>query len=294
MTINSSKEIIFIGSGSSYYAASILAYEYEKKLNKRCFALIASEVQNFNISNNSMCITLSQSGETMDLCEAIDYLKSKNLRIISICNIVHSTVGFKSDCVYPLSVGREISVASTKAFMAMLYVGRGLLDNNYFNNSIYISHSIKNALLLEQKIIEISKRISSSNFIFYVGSGIDYLYSLEASLKLREISYLHSFSIQTGELKHGSLALVDSNTYCIGILSSLDMKSRLESSLSEVSSRGGKTIIISNTYNKADLFYEGDSLGLIVIIQLIAFHTARFLNRTIDQPRNLAKSVTVK
>lgn len=294
MTITTSKELVFIGSGSSYYAASILAYEYEKKLNKRCFSLIASEVKNFNISNNSMFITLSQSGETMDLCDAIDYLKSKNQRIISICNIVHSTIGFKSDCVYPLSVGREISVASTKAFMAMLYVGRGLLDNSYFDNSIYISHSIKNALLLEPKIIDISKRISSSNFIFYVGSGIDYLYSLEASLKLREISYLHSLSIQTGELKHGSLALVDFNTYCIGILSSLDSKARLESSLSEVSSRGGKTIIISNVYNKADLFYEGDSLGLIVIIQLIAFHTARLLNRTIDQPRNLAKSVTVK
>ena len=288
------KEIVFIGSGSSYYAASILAYEYEHRLHKRCYSIIASEISNFIFNSKTMVILISQSGETMDLCSSIDYIKSNNLKIYSLCNVLHSTLGYQSDYVFPLSVGREISVASTKAFMAMLYVGRGLLINDYFNNYKTIQASIEKALSLESKIKELSIDISKSNIIFYIGSGIDYIYSLEGSLKLKEVSYLHSFSINSGELKHGSLALVDSNTYCIAILSQLKYYNSINSSLSEVKSRGSKTLLISNVAKDADLYIDGDSLSLIVIMQLISYYTALKLNRPIDQPRNLAKSVTVK
>lgn len=292
--LNNSKEIVFIGSGSSYYAASILAYEYETILHKRCFSLIASEISNFSFNPKAMVILLSQSGETMDLCSSLEYIRKNNLKIFTLCNVIHSTLGYQSDYVFPLSVGREISVASTKAFMAMLYVGRGLLLNDYFNNYKFIQKSIEKALSLESKIKELSSNISKSNIIFYIGSGIDYIYSLEGSLKLKEISYLHSFSINSGELKHGSLALVDSNTYCIAILSNPNLYNSISSSLSEVKSRGSKTLLISNITPNADLYVEGDNLALIVIMQLISYYTALKLNRPIDQPRNLAKSVTVK
>ena len=178
--------------------------------------------------------------------------------------------------------------------MAMLYVGRGLLINDYFSNYQFIQKSIENALGLESKIKDLVTDISKSNIIFYIGSGIDYIYSLEGSLKLKEVSYLHSFSINSGELKHGSLALVDSNTYCIAILSQANLYNSITSSLSEVRSRGGKTLLISNVAKASDLYVEGDSLALIVIMQLISYYTALKLNRSIDQPRNLAKSVTVK
>ncbi len=289
-----SKEIVFVGSGSSYYAASILAYQYEHKLHKRCYSVIASEITNFMFNPETMVILLSQSGETMDLCLGLDYIKRNNLKIFSLCNVLHSTLGYQSDYVFPLSVGREISVASTKAFMAMLYVGRGLLINDYFSNYQFIQKSIENALGLESKIKDLVTDISKSNIIFYIGSGIDYIYSLEGSLKLKEVSYLHSFSINSGELKHGSLALVDSNTYCIAILSQANLYNSITSSLSEVRSRGGKTLLISNVAKASDLYVEGDSLALIVIMQLISYYTALKLNRSIDQPRNLAKSVTVK
>ena len=160
----------------------------------------------------------------------------------------------------------------------------------------YIQHLDTNLIMFSHYQLEEKSPLPQQKPLWqcYIGSGIDYIYSLEGSLKLKEVSYLHSFSINSGELKHGSLALVDSNTYCIAILSQANLYNSITSSLSEVRSRGGKTLLISNVAKASDLYVEGDSLALIVIMQLISYCTALKLNRSIDQPRNLAKSVTVK
>lgn len=289
-----SNEILFVGAGSSYYAGCILKSIYEKKLRKRCYSIPASELEYFNfLYDSTLVIFLSQSGETADLCYNIDCLKNNGYKIISLCNNVNSTLGYKSDMIFPLLANKEISVASTKAFTAMIYVGLILLDKDYINKCNYFSDNLIKVLNSKNCINNICNDISKSNNVFYLGKDIDYLIALEASLKLREITYISSFAFYFGELKHGSIALIDQNTVSIGILTKENQSKAIRSSLEEINSRGGKTYLISNIDKKADIYIDGDILSIILIIQLIAYKTALILNRNIDQPRNLAKSVTV-
>lgn len=293
--VKNSNEIIFVGAGSSHYAGCILKNIYEKTLHKRCYSIVASELEYFQFLNkNTLIVFLSQSGETADLCYNIDYLKDKGFKIISLCNNVNSTLGYKSDMIFPLLANKEISVASTKAFTAMLYVGLILLDKEYYiNRSEYIYNSLLKALINTNKISAICNDISSCNNTFYLGKDIDYSIALEASLKLREITYISSFAFYFGELKHGSIALIDNNTVSIGILTNENQNKSIHSSLEEIKSRGGKTYLISNIDKSADIYVEGDILCVIMTVQLIAYNTALMMNKNVDQPRNLAKSVTV-
>lgn len=293
--MNNSAEIVFVGAGSSYYAGCILKDLYEKKLKKRCYCVVASELKYFNcLSHNTLFIFLSQSGETADLCDGLLYIKNKGYKIISLCNNVNSTLGYNSDMIFPLMANAEISVASTKAFTAMIYVGCVLLDSKlYLYKGDIISKDLKGTLHKYDKIIDICNDISSASHIFYLGKGLDYSLALEASLKLREISYLSCFAFYSGELKHGSIALIDSETVSIGILSDISERKMIISGLEEIKSRGGRAYLISNVDKTADLYVEGDIFSLIMIFQMIAYKTALMLNRNVDQPRNLAKSVTV-
>ncbi len=293
--LNETKEIVFVGAGSSHYASCILQDYYEKKLKKRCFSIVASELKFFPLLNkNIVFIFLSQSGETADLCEGLVYLKENKYKVISLCNNVNSSLGYNSDMIFPLFAKNEIAVASTKALTAMIYVGRLLLDKeDTCKNSKLIANQMKNVLAKWDEINGISNTISLSNTIFYLGKGIDYSIALEGALKLREISYLSAFAFQSGELKHGSIALIDRRSVCISILTDLSLKSIVRSNLEEVKSRGAKTFLISNCDKEADLYLEGDILNIILCLQIIAYQTALILNRNIDQPRNLAKSVTV-
>ena len=292
--LNGYDEIIFVGAGSSYYASRILRDFYESKLNKRCYSVIASELKNFNIINkNVIFIFLSQSGETADLCDCLYYLKDKGYKIVSLCNNINSQLGFNSDLVFPLFANAEIAVASTKALLAMIYVGKLLIDSSYLDNSSLISNQIQNVINKWDLIHNYSKDVSKAKAVFYLGKSNDYNISLEGALKLREISYIHSFAFQSGELKHGSIALIDNEVMCIGVLSNPSLCSYIKNNLEEVRSRGAKTILISNCDSNSDIFIDGDELNIVVCLQIIAYQTAKLLNRNIDQPRNLAKSVTV-
>lgn len=293
--LNEAKEIVFVGAGSSHYASCILQNYYENKLKKRCFSIVASELRFFPLLDKRIVfIFLSQSGETADLCEGMLYLKANKYKVISLCNNVNSSLGYSSDMIFPLFAKNEIAVASTKALTAMIYVGRVLLDKeSSCKNAEIISQQMKNVISRWNEINGISNTISLSNTIFYLGKGIDYSIAMEGALKLREISYLSAFAFQSGELKHGSIALIDRRSVCISILSDLSLKSIVRSNLEEVKSRGAKTFLISNCDKEADLYLEGDILNIILCLQIIAYQTALILNRNIDQPRNLAKSVTV-
>lgn len=293
--LKEAKEVAFVGAGSSYYACCILKSFYESRLKKRCFAIVASELKFFPLfGKNIIFIFLSQSGETADLSEGLQYLKEGKYKVISLCNNVNSSLGYNSDIIFPLFAKNEIAVASTKALTAMIYVGRLLLDKEtYCKSAGGIAGQLHNVLNQWEKIQIVSDTISLSNTIFYLGKGIDYFMALEGALKLREISYLSAFAFQSGELKHGSIALIDRRSVCVALLSDISLKNIVKSNLEEVRSRGAKTFLISNCDKEADLYFEGDILTLILCLQIIAYQTAVILNRNIDQPRNLAKSVTV-
>jgi glucosamine--fructose-6-phosphate aminotransferase (isomerizing) len=147
---------------------------------------------------------------------------------------------------------------------------------------VLMSFNVNNVISNIKDADEVSKIISKYKNIFYLGKGIDYIICEEASLKLREVSYLNSFAFCSGELKHGSIALVDDNTLCIGLLSDEKYRNDICNSLDEVKSRGARVLLIDN-----------DIYSLIVYVELLAYYSALYLNRSIDQPRNLAKSVTV-
>ena len=212
---------------------------------------------------------------------ALNKLKGK-YKIVALCNNVHSTIGYNADLVYPLCAGEEVAVASTKAFMAMVYVGELLINSSFLDSSKIVS-SINAVISNNNQIEEDAKKIIEAKKIFYLGKGMDYVVCKEAALKLREVSYLNSFAFCSGELKHGSIALVDNDTLCIGLLSNNSYQSDIKNSLEEVKSRGSSIILIENNL-----------YALIVYIELLAYYAALQLNRNIDQPRNLAKSVTVK
>ncbi|MBQ3253052.1 MAG: glutamine--fructose-6-phosphate transaminase (isomerizing) [Acholeplasmatales bacterium] len=288
------EELVFVGAGSAYYAAYYLSMLYEKTLNKRCHAIIASELLSFNIINkNIVFIFLSQSGETADLCIALNYLKKHNYTIISLCNNVNSTIGYNSNYIYPLFAKKEISVASTKAFTAMLYVGKLLLDNNILVKSKELIEDINAVFQMKNIIYELSEELIKYDCIFYIGKDKDYPLALEGALKLREVSYIHSFAFPSGELKHGSIALIDNNSMAIGIVTDNKHYSFVKNNLQEIKSRGGKTILLSNCNLDADYYLNGDEICICIFLQMLAYYSALLLNRNIDQPRNLAKSVTV-
>lgn len=293
--LHEAKEICFVGAGSSYYASCILKEYYENYFQKRCFSIVASELKYFRLLNKDIVfIFLSQSGETADLCEGLTYLKQNKYKIVSFCNNVNSSLGYNSDIIFPLFAKNEISVASTKALTAMIYVGRLLLDKESFcNRANILALELKSVFARWEEIQKISNRIANSNTIFYLGKSIDYYIALEGALKLREISYLSAFAFQSGELKHGSIALIDKKSVCIGILTDSTLKNFIKSNLEEVKSRGAETFLISNCDKEADFYIEGDILSIILCFQIIAYQTAVILNKNIDQPRNLAKSVTV-
>lgn len=284
--IINSKEIVFIGAGSSGYAARLLKFFYERELSKRCYSIIASEIDNFLILNkNTLFIFLSQSGETADLCFSLKKLKQEHYKVITLCNNINSTLGYKSDMVLPLFAGEEISVASTKAFLAMIYVGLIVLDKNkYLSYSISIFNDIEYALSSFNTFTNIVLNLCKAKNVFYIGKGIDYILALEGALKIREIAYINSYAFESGELKHGSIALIDENSVCIAINSNPDTYFSVMNNLSEVKTRGAKVYSL----------IEDSIFKIIPKLQILAFLTAKALNRNIDQPKNLAKSVTVK
>lgn len=279
---NKADEICFVGAGSSFYAGAILKHKYEQILNKRCYAVVASEIASFVITNPSILfIFLTQSGETLDLCAAQNMLGGK-YKIVALCNNVNSTIAYNADVVIPLFAGEEIAVASTKAFMAMVYVGEIIINPAILLEKDSIVEKLNTVIEDIRKVEEAVETITNVSSVFYLGKGIDYQIALEAALKLREVSYINSFAFYSGELKHGSIALLDENTLCIGILQNDDFKNSIDNALEEARARRSKTMLI-----------EGDLYSIIMKIELLAYYIALKLNRNIDQPRNLAKSVTV-
>ncbi|MEM5828207.1 MAG: SIS domain-containing protein [Candidatus Aenigmatarchaeota archaeon] len=289
--IHNSKKIVFIAAGSSYHA-SLIASHLLRKLGFESYAIISSEYEEFNYDKNTLVFAVSQSGETMDTILAVKSLKDKVNKIISVINIPHSTLHRLADYSIEIKAGIEKCVAATKTFtnqvITFFYLAR-LLGMNLDIDKIPkdISESIKEN---EEKIKKQASILKSLNNLFVIGRSINYYSSLEIALKLKEISYIHAEALYGGELKHGTLALIDENSYVLALNPYWDKN--IKTNIEEVKARGAKVLEIpKDFYVNSD--YPYFSLYSVIIGQLLTYYIAKEKGLPIDYPRNLAKSVTV-
>lgn len=309
--------IDIIGCGSSYHvglASKSLITKYGKiPVNVE----IASEyryTEHF-YTKNHLVILISQSGETADSLAVLRQVKEKNIATLAIVNVVGSSIARESDKVIYTKAGPEISVATTKAYscqfiiLSLIAFYLGLKNNLLKEEDIKVYYDLEKeiAKILEDTsdTKEVANMIHDKKDIFYLGRKIDYSLCMEASLKLKEISYLHSEAYAAGELKHGTISLIEENTPVISIITDDSIALKTLSNVKEVCARGAMSIIISNqkiedknVYQKLILVSKVSEFiePLLVIIkcQLIAYYVAKMNGCDIDKPRNLAKSVTVE
>ncbi len=313
--ISKYEEIHIIGCGSAMYAGMVGKTLLEEKSNIRCYVECASEYRYKKIfyDRKTLVILISQSGETADTIAAMRKAKENKIDTLAIVNVKTSTIARESDYKIFIEAGKEIAVATTKAYLLQITIFSLLAYFSSINKHILkeinlkeeekniLSH-LKNILEQRKKYYEIAKKIFQEEDIYFIGRGIDYSLCLEGSLKLKEISYIHSEAYQAGELKHGTIALINKNTPVIAIISDQNIADKTLSNIEEVKSRGANVIIIStkkisNYENnivvpKISDFFQ--PILIIPILQLIAYEVANLRNCDIDKPKNLAKSVTVE
>lgn len=308
--IKKSKETFFIGCGTAYHACLAGLYLFSKIAKQQVITAPASEfnyLENF-ISKNSLIIPLSQSGETIDIIEPLNHFKKKGSKILSLTNTLGSTIYRMGDYKLLLGAGPEKAVASTKAYLAKICVLTLLayaLDNKLNEGKKILKASaneIKKTLNKDsqKQIIRIANILSKKEHIYIIGRGNSFTTALEGALKIKEVSYIHTDGLAGGELKHGTIALIDEGTPCIVIAPQDETYNSIISNAIEIKSRGGYIIGISSKNNPAfnewiKIRETGSSLLTHIIpMQLLAYYIALIKNLDPDKPRNLAKSVTVK
>lgn len=304
------KSIDIVACGSAAFAGYIGKYYIEKYANIRTNVHYASEYRyqkNF-FDKDTLVILISQSGETADTLAAMKLANEHDIDTLSIVNRRDSSIARESKYVIYTPAGIEIAVATTKAYLAQVII----LILLAIKNSSMEEEGIRELKLLPNIITKyindfnykkIAKLVSDKKNIFYLGRGIDYYLALEGSLKLKEISYIHSEAFPAGELKHGSISLIDENFGVIAIVLDKSISDKTISNLKEVSSRGAEVIAITNIdkddFSTHKILLDNHSefltpLTAIIPMQLLAYNTALIKGYDIDKPRNLAKSVTVE
>ncbi len=306
--IKHAKNVYITGSGTSYNSALIAKYIFSKYAKIKVETIMSSELQ-FSpdiIEPNSILIAISQSGESADVLDAVNTAKNVKCKIISIVNLLTSSLVRESDIAIGMNCGPEIGVAATKSFTSQLAILFKIIEK-LSNNTIKVdfdemSKSISKMLEERNKIKNIANEMKEISDIYVLGRGIHYPIAIEAALKLKELTYIHAEGIPGGELKHGPLALMDSGVLVIIINPNDSTYLDTLTSANQIKSRGAKIIGISdvpsNTYDywielpkSSDLTYI---ISEIIPIQLLSYYAALEKNTDPDYPRNLAKSVTVK
>ena len=310
------EKIWIVACGTAYHAGLFGKDLFEKVLGVPVSVELASEFRYREpiIGKNDLAIVISQSGETMDTIAATELLKENGSHVLALVNVVGSSLARMADSVFYLHVGPEIGVASTKAYLGML-VGQLLLakhwdSNNKLDTSLEeikaLPSLIEEALKCEDQVKEISKLIYKKKDIYFIGRGLDYALAAEGALKLKEISYLHAEALAAGELKHGTLALIEEGTPVIVTASQRHLLDKTTSNVQEVIARGAYVIAVGDVSSKKLKDISNNYIALpetsemlstiisIIPLQFIAYHVANLNGESIDQPRNLAKSVTVE
>ncbi len=306
--IKHARNVYITGSGTSYNAALIAKFLFSKYAKIKIDPLISSEAQ-FSpdmFEEKSILIAISQSGESADVLEAVDIAKKTGSKIISIVNMMTSSLVHQSSISMGLNCGPEIGVAATKSFTSQLVVLYKIIDKICEGcielDLTKVSEAIKKILSNDSKIKDVAKRLKNVSDIYVLGRGIHYPIASEGSLKLKELTYIHAEGLPGGELKHGPLALMDSNSYVLIINPNDSTYNDTLTSAREIKARGAKIIGISDKPSDVyDYWIDIPSINEplyplveIVPIQLLAYYAAIDKDFDPDYPRNLAKSVTVK
>ena len=314
---------IFIAAcGTSYHAGIVGKYMIEDMSRIPVEVDIASELRYRNpiINKNTLFIAITQSGETADTLAAMREAKALGAKILTICNVIGSSASRESDFVFYTHSGPEIGVASTKAFttqIVALYLlsiafgkVKGILSNNessrLIDDLLHLPVGVEYALEADAKINSITKELFKSKDFLYLGRGINYPIALEGALKLKEISYIHAEGYPAGEMKHGPIALIDEDVPVVVLAPSGRLYEKILSNMEEVKSRGGTLIAITSEDGDTAKRLAGYSISIVgsneylntilltIPLQLFAYHIAVLRGCDVDQPRNLAKSVTVE
>lgn len=305
--------ILIIACGTSFYAGMVAKYWFETFLKIPTDVEIASEFRYRNpvISDNTLMISISQSGETIDTLSAIEYVRSNSsCRTVAIVNVKNSAISRASDAVLYTEAGVEMCVASTKAFTAQLTVLAGIAfcKNDFMLQQLHNFPTIcESALGLSDRMKQIAEQIYTASSAMYLGRGALYPIALEGALKLKEISYIHAEGFAAGEMKHGPIALIDDNIPVIFLCPKNELFEKTVSNIQETLARGKNIFVItdatesdetiSNEITKVLMPSSPSALAPIlysVPLQLLAYHVAVLRGTDVDRPRNLAKSVTVE
>ena len=317
------KRILFIGCGTAYYSCLVAKYWFESLSGVPTYAELASEFRYRSpvINKDDLLVFVSQSGETADTIGALRFAKEHTNNILAIVNVEQSSIARESNWVFPTKAGPEIGVASTKAFICQLIILQ-MLNIKLSSDLLKITPERKSNLLkalLElprlysevlsqnENIKKLCKKFSGYNSVLFLGRDVLYPIALEGALKLKELSYIHAEGYASGELKHGPIALIDKNMPIIALNPSTKVFEKTLSNLEEVKARSGKIILLTDKKGK-DLSKNltksifqlptcSDFIAPILYalpLQLIAYYTALEKGTDVDQPRNLAKSVTVE
>ena len=314
--------VTIVACGTSFYAANVARYWIEELADIPCQVEIASEFRYRQVARakKSLFVTLSQSGETADTLAALRKAKESGfLATLTFCNVATSSIVRESDFSFMLHAGTEVGVASTKAFTAQLVdllllailLGRRNADNPSKEQQIVealhnLPSLIESILGLDDAIASEAERFIDKNHSLFLGRGSLFPIAMEGALKLKEISYIHAEGYAAGELKHGPLALVDEKMPVVAVAPNDELLEKLESNLHEVRARGGELLVFAETGSSfksepgvrivslpaVDTFLA--PIAYTIVLQLLAYHVAVHKGTDVDQPRNLAKSVTVE
>ena len=316
------QQVYIIGCGSAYHVGVAIQYVIEDLARVQVRVELASEFRYRNplILPGSLAIIISQSGETADSLAALRLARENGMKTLAIVNVVGSSIAREADHVFYTMAGPEIAVATTKAYSTQLVAGyafavelaaaRGVIDGSrkaqYTEEIQALPDKIEKALDDKERIQWFAAKRSNARDIFFIGRGIDYAISLEGSLKLKEISYIHSEAYAAGELKHGTISLIENQTLAVGILTQPDLFEKTVSNMVEVKSRGGYLMGLT-TYGNYSIEDTADftvyiprtdphfaTSVAIIPLQLLAYYVSVAKGLDVDKPRNLAKSVTVE
>ena len=315
--------LTMVACGTAFYACMVAKYWFEQVAGLPVEVDVASEFRYREppVTDGTMAIFVSQSGETADTLAALRYMAGKAMQIVSVVNVPESSIARESDIALPILAGVEIGVASTKAFTCQLTTlatlvlhaarQRGRIDDAALADKLAALRALpglmNTALGIEDRTIALSRDLAEARDILFLGRGAMYPLALEGALKLKEISYIHAEAYASGELKHGPIALVDPHVPVIVMAPRDALFEKTVSNMQEVMARGGKVLLITDSQGAAE---AGEGVWQVLLMpvvdpflapilyalpaQLLAYHTAIAKGTDVDQPRNLAKSVTVE
>ena len=308
--IKDAKGVFFVACGTSYHACLTASYLFSKIAKMHINVVVASEFPSYEhfLTDKTLVIAVSQSGETADVLEAVKTAKNKNSKIMSLVNVVGSSLHRYSNRSLLMHAGPEICVVATKTYTSQLAVltllayaladkyEEGKRELKYLWNLIYNLTSAN----IRDRIKNLAEQLRDSSHIFLIGRGLQYPTALEAALKIKEVSYIHAEGFSGGELKHGPITLIEKGTPCIVFVSEENEKETISNAI-EIKSRGGYIIGIAPKNNEVFDFYikvpevgNTNPISQIIPIQILGYQLALLRGHDPDRPRNLAKSVTVK